>query len=143
MKRLLLGLGLILGLAVVIVLAKPQVIRFFNLEQPLVPTNATQPLTQEKIANPQDAFAKEFELVATQSGQTALDLLKANNIIEVKEYDFGTFVKAIDGLVGDNNYYWAFYVNDEYAKTAVDKTILKVGDKIKFVYEKVDTAPLK
>ncbi len=82
-------------------------------------------------------FAKEFEYIATQSGQTALDLLKQNNIIEVKEYGFGTLITGIDGLMADEKNYWAFYVNGEYAKQAADQTNLNAGDTVRFVYEPV------
>ena len=82
-------------------------------------------------------FAREFEYTATESGQTALDLLKQYNIIEVKEFGFGTMITGIEGLMADENNYWAFYVNGEYAKQAADQTDLNVGDKIRFVYEPV------
>ena len=85
-------------------------------------------------------FAREFEYTATESGQTALDLLKQYNIIEVKAFGFGTMITGIEGLMADENNYWAFYVNGEYAKQAADQTNLNAGDTVRFVYEPVSGA---
>ena len=85
--------------------------------------------------------AAQLILTATQSGQTALEILEAKAEIETKDYgDAGVFVTSIDGIAGDNKHYWAFYVNDEFAQQGVSQTILESGDIIKFVYEEIDQA---
>lgn len=88
-----------------------------------------------------------IELTAANlaQGETALDLLKNSGAkVEMKSYgDMGSFINSINGQAGGAENYWAFYINDKYAEQAADKTILKPGDRVKFVYEKVTTAPVK
>jgi|GEM_PF-533857 len=84
----------------------------------------------------------EYSLVATASGQTALGLLESAQEVELKQYDFGAMISVINGLAANKSYYWAFYINDEYAKQAADKTALNAGDKVKFKYEKIEAFPL-
>jgi hypothetical protein len=80
----------------------------------------------------------EYEFTAEREGQVALDLLSSSVKVETKNYgEAGDFVTSINGLAGDSGHYWAFYVNDKYAEKGVSQTILKKGDRIKFVYEKV------
>jgi|GEM_PF-1647881 len=79
-----------------------------------------------------------YEFVATESGLVALELLEDSAAIETK--DFGTagkFVTSINGLSGNNEYYWAFYLNSEYAEQGISQTTLNKGDVINFVYEAV------
>lgn len=76
--------------------------------------------------------------IATESGQLALDLIQANAEVETEDYgDAGQFVTSINGLAGNNEYYWAFYVNNEYAEQGASQTVLQEGDTIRFVYEAV------
>ncbi len=80
----------------------------------------------------------QYEFSATQSGQIALELLEANATVETQEFgDAGKFVTSINGLVGNNQNYWAFYLNDEYAQQGASQTILEEGDRVKFVYEAI------
>lgn len=79
-----------------------------------------------------------IELRATASGQTAEELLTANHQVEFEDFgDAGKFVSSIDGLESNDQNYWAFYVNDDYAQAGVTQTILVSGDTIKFVYEEI------
>ncbi len=79
-----------------------------------------------------------YTFVAETDGQTAADLLQANLTLETKDYgEAGLFITAINGLAGDNQNYWAFYLNDQYAQTGISQTVLKKGDKITLVYEKI------
>jgi Domain of unknown function (DUF4430) len=79
----------------------------------------------------------KIELLAESDGQTAYELLELNHELEVKEYDFGVFIEGIDGIKGNDQYYWAFYLNGDYAEQGADQTVLKVGDKVEFRYEEV------
>jgi hypothetical protein len=89
-------------------------------------------------ATPAPKKKAEYEFVATQSGQVALDLIQSQAEVETKDYGAaGKFVTSINGLAGDNNFYWAFYLNDKYAEKGASQTTLKKDDKIKFVYEAV------
>lgn len=81
----------------------------------------------------------EFEFSATQNEQVALELLESNAVVETQEFgDAGKFVTSINGLAGNNQNYWAFYVNGEYAQQGASQTILQEGDTIKFVYEAIE-----
>jgi hypothetical protein len=96
------------------------------------PSPASSPTAQEtkKKAN--------YEYTATEGKQVALDLLMSNATIETKDYgNAGKFVTSINGLQGNNDNYWAFYLNGKYAEKGASQTILKKGDVIKFIYEPV------
>lgn len=100
---------------------------------PLSETSPSPIIIEEKD------FIPSYSFEATTSGQTAFKLL-INSIDEVKytEYDFGTFIESINGIAGDNENFWAFYLNGEKAQTGVDKTILKAGDTVQLIYEKIE-----
>lgn len=63
-------------------------------------------------------------------GKNALDLLKAGHQVEVKHYDFGDQVIAIDGVAPDNTHFWAFYVNDKLSDVGAGAYQTKNGDQI-------------
>lgn len=84
----------------------------------------------------------EYSYVAEFDGQTALDLLEKNAEVQTKSYDFGSFIEGIDGIMGTEKEYWAFYVNREMAQQAADKTILKKGDSATFRLEPVESFPV-
>lgn len=87
-----------------------------------------------------DAVVEEnnnIVLSAEVEGQTAFELLQANHEVEAEQFDFGVFIKSIDGLAGSDDYYWALYVNEEYAQQGADQTVLTVGDTVEFRYEEV------
>lgn len=51
--------------------------------------------------------------------------LQSVGLIEGEEGDYGLYVKKVNGIVANYNVdksYWAFYINNEYALTGVDKT---------------------
>jgi len=85
--------------------------------------------------------SEKINLTATVSGQTALELLTANAKVESKKYDFGVFVESINGLKGNNEHFWALYVNNEKSQTGADTTILQAGDTTSWVFEKIE--PMK
>lgn len=100
--------------------------------------NATTEVIEDEVSDFAETQQTSFEFTATQSGQIALALLEANATVETQEFgDAGKFVTSINGLVGNNQNYWAFYLNDEYAQQGASQTILEEGDKIKFVYEAI------
>ena len=81
----------------------------------------------------------EYSFTASTSGQTAFEILTSNiEDVEYTEYDFGTFIESISGLAGDNSSFWAFYLNDEKAQAGADVTVLEEGDRVKFIYEKIE-----
>ena len=110
--------------------------------RPVTPEATQSPeTTAEQLTSPSASSQKEYQFTAEQDGQTALELLSKNAEVETKEYgDAGAFVTSINGLAGNNEHYWAFYVNDKYAEKGASQTILQKGDTIKFVYEAVTTS---
>ncbi|MCB9813224.1 MAG: DUF4430 domain-containing protein [Pseudomonadales bacterium] len=75
--------------------------------------------------------------VAENTGDNAFSLLQINADIEFKQYDFGVFVNSINGIIGDENHFWALYVNGEKSPTGADKTDLKKGDLVEWRYEEI------
>jgi|AntAceMinimDraft_9_1070365.scaffolds.fasta_scaffold184054_2 hypothetical protein len=116
-------------------------IYFYQQQKPTItptldpnPTSAAVETTQEKIN-------AQLVLTSTQNGQTALELLEANAEIKTKDYgDVGMMVIGIDNIDSDNEHYWAFYINNEYAQQSASKTILESGDIVKFIYEEIKQA---
>lgn len=101
-------------------------------------TDDTVTETANKTAESTDTQQTQLEFSATQSGQVALELLQANATVETQDFgDAGKFITSINGLVGSNQNYWAFYLNGEYAEQGVSQTVLTEGDSVKFVYEAI------
>lgn len=101
-------------------------------------TEVTMPETSQPASALPTQEEVKYELVATQSGTLALDLIESALKVETKDYgDAGKFVTAIEGIAADSEHYWAFYVNGEYAQKGVSQTELVQGDVITFVYEAV------
>jgi hypothetical protein len=110
----------------------------FKVKTPLSTSPSNSQLNNEQVVQPNLINPEKLELHATQDGQTAFDLLKNNADIETKQYDFGIFIESVNGLKGDDQHFWAFYVNDQKSQTGADTTILKKGDVAKFVWEKIE-----
>ncbi|MFC1687828.1 DUF4430 domain-containing protein [Patescibacteria group bacterium] len=73
-------------------------------------------------------------------GETALDILtraslRENFVIDSTRFDFGVMVDAIDGVGGEENRFWLYYVNGNAATVGVDAYVAESGDIIEFRYE--------
>lgn len=116
---------------------------FYNQQSKVVVPTSEPEITPIATETAQPETNSQLVLTATQNGQTALELLEAEAVIETKDYgEAGMFVTSINGLAGDNEHYWGFYINDEYAQQGVSQTILNNGDIVKFVYEEISQAEL-
>ncbi len=63
------------------------------------------------------------------------EALEQNNIpLEIKNYDFGVFVKSINALESSNEKAWIYFVNGESGQVAADKMDLKEGDLVEWRY---------
>lgn len=110
------------------------------IEIPVEPT-----VTQEESVTPEvmgenvdtTEHAETIELTATEDGQTALELTQANVEVETNDTDFGVLVNSINGVSANQQYYWALYVNGDYAQTGASQVVLNEGDTIKWVYEEI------
>lgn len=81
--------------------------------------------------------ALEYTITATQSGQTALEVSQSQLQLELKEYDFGVMVHAINGLPSDSTHFWALYQNGEQATTGAAQLQLQQNDTIIWKYEEL------
>ena len=71
--------------------------------------------------------------------KTVFDALKdtalANNIsLETQNYEFGVFVKSINGLESTAKKSWIYFVNGESGMVAADKNEIKNGDVVEWKY---------
>lgn len=67
------------------------------------------------------------------------DALLELELIAGEESEYGLFVKTVNGIIADYNEdqtYWAFYVNGEYATSGVDTTPIEAGMTYTFKVEK-------
>ncbi len=110
--------------------------RAAQLNAPVTDTTVNNAV--EEVVDSADTQQTEFEFSATQSGQIALELLESSAVVETQDFgEAGKFITSINGLAGNNQNYWAFYLNDGYAEQGVSQTILEKGDSIKFIYEAI------
>jgi hypothetical protein len=132
--RILLVVALVISSAFLVTDFFPQ-LGFSN--QPENNLKTKQPANQQEANLEQ---TKQIELTATKSGQTPFSLLIDKRDVEYDQYEAGVFVTAINDLSANDNYYWAFYVNGQYAQKAADQVQLESGDQVKWVYEQIDQA---
>ncbi|MHA1754476.1 MAG: DUF4430 domain-containing protein [Candidatus Odinarchaeia archaeon] len=64
--------------------------------------------------------------------------LSATILVAIVNYTihpvYGAYVTGINGVEGDSNHYWAFYINGEYASVGASSYIVLNGDTITWVY---------
>lgn len=117
-----------------------------NLSQRLPQLSEPSPLPtnqmEESSLLPSGEQPLIIEATASMNGQTALEVLQSAASVQIQESPLGTFVQGINGLLGDNEHYWAFYVNSEYANQGAGATVLKAGDVVRFEYTSVDGSPV-
>jgi mannitol-specific phosphotransferase system IIBC component len=80
---------------------------------------------------------KQISITALEDGVSAWDLLTANHQVLYQEYDFGIYIEEINGLKGDQDNFWAIYINDESALVGIQDIVLNEGDVIEFRYEAI------
>lgn len=82
---------------------------------------------------------KEDFNVAYTDGQSVCDALLAKELIAGEDSEYGLYVKTVNGITYDYNtdgYYWAFYIDGEYATTSVENTKVESGKAYSMVGEK-------
>lgn len=100
-------------------------------------TNPGNELTFEQDTAINLALIEPLKFEAQIDGQNAFELLQSSAQIEFKKYDFGVFVESINGVKGNDSYFWAFYLNGEQAQAGADQTTLKKGDTVEWRYEEI------
>ena len=63
-----------------------------------------------------------------------LELLRAipELELETESSQFGEFITSIKSITQENNYFWNYYINGEYATVGVSSYRLRDNDKIEF-----------
>lgn len=82
-----------------------------------------------------DGDGKETVFEIHTDKTTVGDALLEHALIAGEEGEFGLYVKTVNGITADydvDGTYWAFYVNEEYAMSGVDKTSITEGDSYSF-----------
>ncbi|KKQ24956.1 MAG: LPXTG-motif cell wall anchor domain protein [Candidatus Woesebacteria bacterium GW2011_GWA1_37_8] len=107
-------------------------------------TNTVSPtLTQaQKTARVDFVFSETdtkqfaYEFVENKSAFDALKEISEREgiALETKQYDFGIFVKSINGLESSAEKAWIYYINDKSAEVGADKYELKDKDVIEWKY---------
>ena len=108
-----------------------------NEQNALEQAQNVEELSQESLS-PIAEEAKLITLTADEDNTQAWDLLINSHQIIYQEYDFGIFLEGIDGLKGDQENFWAIYVNDEKSLVGIQDIILNLGDVIEFRYETIE-----
>ncbi len=80
---------------------------------------------------------KNYQFIATASGQNALELVESQVELSLKKYDFGVMIEGVNGLMADNKNYWAIYQNGEYAKTGIAQIELQKDESVELRYEEI------
>jgi len=109
----------------------------FNLSDIKGKNNWTNLFKPFSLEDKKDNVIQSYEFVSEDVEQTPFSLLVDNAEVEYDQYDFGVFVKAINQQASNSDYYWALYVNEEYAQAAADQIELTVGDKVEWRWEPV------
>ncbi len=71
--------------------------------------------------------------------KTVGEALQDVGLIAGEDGDYGLYVKIVNGITADydvDKTYWAFYINNEYAMTGVDKTDITPNAEYRFKIEK-------
>lgn len=78
------------------------------------------------------------ELVQAKTAYEALQAAAKNRgwLMEVKKYDFGSLVEAINGQENTEGKAWIYFINGQAATQAADKQELKAGDVVEWKYIK-------
>ena len=75
------------------------------------------------------------------NGTTVLEVTSAILEVQVQWYGPLAYVRAIEGVVGEGQYGWQYWVNGEFASVAVNLYTLEDSDTIEWVYSGSDSQP--
>jgi hypothetical protein len=68
------------------------------------------------------------------NGTTVLDVTSAVLKVQVQWFGPFAYIRAIEGIVGEGQYGWQYWVNGEFASVAVNLFTLEDNDTINWVY---------
>lgn len=130
------------GVILISVVALTKTPPFNKTENPIplsTPTQSTANYQVKVIVSaPNENLLLEYEAkneMDYQAFSVLKEALEQNNIpLKVENYDFGVFVKSINGLESSNEKSWIYFVNGESGQVAADKMKLKTGDLVEWKY---------
>lgn len=78
------------------------------------------------------------ETVSTKK-ELLIEVLKEQDEIDVKTEDgqYGEYILSINDIEQGNNYYWTYYINEEYASVGVSQYKIKNNEKYEFKIEEM------
>ena len=79
----------------------------------------------------------ETEISETSTAFSMLEQLVSEKGLEmeIKQYDFGVFVQAIDGMESGTDLAWIYFVNGESGQVAADQQPVSDGDLVEWRYK--------
>lgn len=101
-------------------------------------TKQTTPKAETVFLTIDFGAEKKIAQVGFKEGMTVFDALQAGTkklglILETQIYNIGVFINNIgDKKNGQENNYWTYYVNGEFAQVAADRYKLKAGDRVEW-----------
>ncbi len=123
------GLAIVVGVAIIIircsVVDKQQEIE--NLDSLLDLSVSVHDKSGDLIYDKEFQTTEKFLVDALKSLED-LDLV-------IQDDKYGAYVTSIKGIEQGDNYYWTYYVNDEYASSGISSYEVKNDDKILFKIE--------
>jgi hypothetical protein len=75
------------------------------------------------------------------NGSTVLEVTSSVLEVEVLWYGSLAYIQGIEGLVGEGEYGWQYWVNDEFASISVNLYSLEDGDAVLWVFSKPEPQP--
>ena len=68
--------------------------------------------------------------LAGADSTTVFELLTQNYDVDYQSSAMGIFVKGIDSIYADDQYFWVYSVNDTMAQTAADRYVTSDSDRV-------------
>ena len=131
MKKKILGIGSIVLLVAIIALG---VIAFKN-------SNGNEDLTKVEKNITISVFDKENKSIYNENMKTEaiylIDALEESIGLDIEKEDsaYGAYITSINGISQGDNFYWSYYINDEYANVGVSSCKIEDGKTYKFKIE--------
>lgn len=75
------------------------------------------------------------------NGSTVLEVTSALLDVQVQWYGPIAYIRSIEGITGEGQYGWEYWVNGEFASVGVNLYFLEDGDSIEWVYSGPDSQP--
>jgi hypothetical protein len=91
-------------------------------------------LAAEKITLTVDFGNGTFREYNNLNGSTVLEVTSSVLDVEVQWFGSLAYIRGIEGLIGEGQYGWQFWVNGDFASVAVNQYLLDDNDAISWVY---------